>query len=367
MSKIIIMIWVFVLGSIGYNTLPEIMQFVTLPFKIPITFDWIGAILGGVIGYLAGLFTHKPIERSLNKVTHIFSKLQLSYLLFGSIGLVFGLIISWLISFSLQSFNIPIISNYLPFVIAALLGYLGFYVGSSRHRELTAVFRSQQEHTNIVDKEVAEGFYKYKILDTSTIIDGRILDVVRTGFMEGTLVVSKHVLRELQHIADSADSLKRTRGRRGLDILNELQSDEAIQVEMNDQDLHETEEVDLKLLHLAKELHGVVITNDFNLNKVAQFQNVKVLNVNELASVMQPAVIPGEQMKVNIVKKGTEHDQGVAYLDDGTMVVVEGGQRHIGSSQHVVVTSSLQTNSGRMIFAKLVTNQKSLDHKGYHD
>lgn len=232
---------------------------------------------------------------------------------------------------------------------------------------MTAIFRSQQEHTNIVDKEVAEGFYKYKILDTSTIIDGRILDVVRTGFMEGTLVVSKHVLRELQHIADSADSLKRTRGRRGLDILNELQSDEAIQVEMNDQDLHETEEVDLKLLHLAKELHGVVITNDFNLNKVAQFQNVKVLNVNELASVMQPAVIPGEQMKVNIVKKGTEHDQGVAYLDDGTMVVVEGGQRHIGSSQHVVVTSSLQTNSGRMIFAKLVTNQKSLDHKGYHD
>lgn len=359
MSKIIILLFVFVGASIGYNSNWELLRHLVIP---PIQLEWVGTIVGGLIGYLFGVLVKRPIEQGLNKATQFFSKLHLSYLIFGSVGLVIGLIISWLIGFSLKAFNIPFVSNYLPFVIAILLGYFGFYIGSSRHKELTTMIKqSRGDEHQIIDRQVSEGFRKYKILDTSTIIDGRILDVIRTGFLEGTFVISEHVLKELQYIADSSDSLKRARGRRGLDILNALQKDTSIQVDINDRSFDETEEVDLKLVRLAKELHGIVITNDFNLNKVAEFQNVKVLNINELASVIKPVVIPGEQMSVFIVKKGTEREQGVAYLDDGTMIVVEEGKHYINEEVHVVVTSSLQTNAGKMIFAKLVHSHKELN------
>ncbi|MDU1428464.1 MAG: PIN domain nuclease, partial [Enterococcus faecalis] len=204
----------------------------------------------------------------------------------------------------------------------------------------------------MLERKVEDNFHKYKILDTSVIIDGRIYDIAKTGFLEGVLLIPNFVLYELQYIADSGDSLKRVRGRRGLDILNALQKEEGISVEMYDGDFEDISEVDSKLIKLAKLLDGVVVTNDYNLNKVSEFQNVPVLNINALANAVKPVVIPGETMNVMVVKAGTERQQGVAYLDDGTMVVVEDGQHYMNEQIEVVVTSALQTAAGRMIFAK---------------
>src|SRR5471032_634293 len=193
---------------------------------------------------------------------------------------------------------------------------------------------------------------RYKILDTSVIIDGRIADVCETGFVDGTLVIPQFVLKELQLVADSADSLKRNRGRRGLDILQKVQKMSGIEVVISDMDFPEVKEVDLKLIELARALQGKIVTNDFNLNKVAQLRGVDVLNVNELANSLKPVVLPGEIMKVFILKEGKEYNQGVAYLDDGTMVVVDNARKLIGRNVDVVFTSVLQTTAGRMIFGR---------------
>ena len=191
-----------------------------------------------------------------------------------------------------------------------------------------------------------------KVLDTSVIIDGRIADICKTGFIEGKLVIPRFVLNELQHIADSSDDLKRVRGRRGLDILNKIQKELSIETQIYEEDFPEIAEVDAKLLKLAQILSGKVVTNDFNLNKVAEFQGVPVLNINELANAIKPVLLPGEEMKVMVMKDGKESSQGIAYLDDGTMIVVEGGRKFINEEIIVVVTSVLQTAAGRMIFAK---------------
>ena len=191
-----------------------------------------------------------------------------------------------------------------------------------------------------------------KVLDTSVIIDGRIADICRTGFIEGKLIIPKFVLNELQHIADSSDDLKRVRGRRGLDILNIIQKELDIEVQITEKDFDDIPEVDSKLLKLAQVMNGKVVTNDYNLNKVAQFQGVEVLNINELANAVKPVAIPGEEMVAQVVKEGKESNQGIAYLDDGTMIVVEGGKKHIGETINVLVTSVLQTSAGRMIFGK---------------
>ncbi len=208
-----------------------------------------------------------------------------------------------------------------------------------------------------------------KILDTNVIIDGRIADVCRTGFLEGPLYVPGFVLEELQHIADSGDGLKRARGRRGLDILNTMQKELPLIVRTWDKALdkaYQNEEVDTKLVRLAKALEGMIVTNDFNLNKVAMLQGVQVLNVNELANALKPVVLPGEVMVVGIVKEGKEPNQGVAYLDDGTMIVVEDGRRYIGGTQGVIVTSVLQTSAGKMIFARVRTDDDgdAFDYNG---
>ncbi len=193
---------------------------------------------------------------------------------------------------------------------------------------------------------------RYKILDTSVIIDGRIADVCETGFLDGTLVVPQFVLKELQFVADSPDSMKRNRGRRGLDILSRIQKMSGVQVTISDRDFPDIREVDLKLIELARALAGEIVTNDFNLNKVAQLRGVDVLNINELANALKPVVLPGEFMKVFILKEGKEYNQGVAYLDDGTMVVVDNARRLIGRTIDIVVTSVLQTTAGKMIFGR---------------
>jgi uncharacterized protein YacL len=192
-----------------------------------------------------------------------------------------------------------------------------------------------------------------KILDTSVIIDGRIADVGETGFIEGTLVIPRFVLRELQHIADYEDPLKRNRGRRGLDILNKMQQSKTIKVQISETDFPEIKEVDAKLVNLGKVINAKVVTNDFNLNKIAQLQGVPVLNLNELSNVLKPVVLPGEEMLVFVAKEGKDHTQGVAYLDDGTMMVIDNGKQYLGKTVTVVVTSVLQTAAGRMIFTKL--------------
>ena len=237
--------------------------------------------------------------------------------------------------------------EFLHTFVLLVLPYLGLVLGS-KHGEwleparLVSLFRS------------AGPTRHYKILDTSVIIDGRIADVCETGFMDGTLVVPQFVLRELQLVADSADSLKRNRGRRGLDILQKIQKMSGLEVTISDIDFPEVREVDLKLIELARTLQGKIVTNDFNLNKVAQLRGVAVLNVNELANSLKPVVLPGETMKVFILKEGKEYNQGVAYLDDGTMVVVDNARRMISKTIDIVVTSVLQTTAGKMIFGRYI-------------
>ena len=237
--------------------------------------------------------------------------------------------------------------QFLHSFILIALPYLGLVVGAKHGewlepRRLVNLFRTAGPER------------RYRILDTSVIIDGRIADVCDTGFMDGTLVVPQFVLRELQLVADSGDSLKRNRGRRGLDILQKIQKMADLEVIVSDMDFPEIREVDLKLIELARALQGKIVTNDFNLNKVAQLRGVSVLNVNELANSLKPVVLPGEIMKVFILKEGKEFNQGVAYLDDGTMVVVDNARKMIGKTIDIVVTSVLQTTAGKMIFGRYI-------------
>jgi uncharacterized protein YacL len=231
-------------------------------------------------------------------------------------------------------------------ILLALL-YLGLVLGGRKGDWL--------KPENIIGLFRAAGPRKrYKILDTSVIIDGRIADICETGFMDGTLVIPQFVLKELQLVADSSDSMKRNRGRRGLDILQKIQKMSGVEVTISDVDFPEVREVDLKLIELARTLQGKIVTNDFNLNKVAQLRGVDVLNINELANSLKPVVLPGEVMKVFILKEGKEYNQGVAYLDDGTMVVVDNARKMIGRTIDVVVTSVLQTTAGKMIFGRFI-------------
>jgi uncharacterized protein YacL len=236
---------------------------------------------------------------------------------------------------------------FLHTVILLTLPYLGLVIGGRRSDwlepgNLAALFRGPAPRRT------------YRVLDTSVIIDGRIADVCETGFMDGTLVVPQFVLKELQMVADSSDSMKRNRGRRGLDILQKIQKMAGLDVMISDKDFPDVREVDLKLIELARVLGGKIVTNDFNLNKVAQLRGVEVLNINELANSLKPVVLPGEIMKVFILKEGKEYNQGVAYLDDGTMVVVDNARKLIGKTIDVVVTSVLQTTAGKMIFGRFI-------------
>ena len=233
-------------------------------------------------------------------------------------------------------------------------GCLGWTIGRRRRGELKigeSSKRGQKGEKAAKAERGAPG--RPKVLDTSVIIDGRIFDICKTGIVEGTIVIPNFVLQELRHVADSADSLKRNRGRRGLDILNKIQKELEIPVRVEERDYDDIAEVDAKLLKLASDLGGVVVTNDYNLNKVAAVQGVPVLNINELANAVKPVVLPGEEMEVTILKDGKEAGQGVAYLDDGTMIVVDGGKKYMNETIEVVVTSVLQTAAGRMIFAKI--------------
>jgi uncharacterized protein YacL len=272
-------------------------------------------------------------------------------LLAATIGLLIGLIIAALTSFPLSFLPTPW-GSLLPFVSLLIFGYLGAWVMVMRERDFFALLSGRLGREGLKSSE------RSVLLDTSVIIDGRIADISRTGFIDGTMMIPRFVLAELQHIADSPDPLRRNRGRRGLEMLNKLQKESIVPIRITDLDVEDVREVDDKLIRLAKNLHCPIVTNDYNLNRVAELQGVRILNINELANAVRAVVLPGEAMRVYIVQEGKELGQGVGYLDDGTMVVVDNAKRYIGTEIDVTVTRMLQTNQGRMIFATPIVEEK---------
>ncbi len=296
------------------------------------------ALIGLFLGFMIALFVIN-IEEAIRKVS-------LRIIFGGVVGMIIGLLIAFLLAYGLNFVsNIMEKQQVVPWIYTLLTGimaYLGLLIGSKKIEEFSFFGLGQPKDSG-----------DYRILDTSVIIDGRIADISDTGFLQGNLIVPRFVLDELQYIADSSDSMKRSRGRRGLDILNRMQRSVGINIEISDQDFPKLKGVDAKLVALAKKINAKIVTNDFNLNKVAELQGIKILNVNELANALKPVVLPGETMTVKIIKEGKETGQGVAYLDDGTMIVVDNAQKHQGSNVEVLVTSVLQTTAGRMIFSEL--------------
>lgn len=317
-------------------------------------------MIGAVLFFLLTFWIADYIVDFMKLMEESIVKAPVTDVLFGSMGLIIGLIVAYLITIPLNSMNFTFVSTVLPIFATIFLGYFGFQIGFKKRDELINLFTLTRNLGKKKEEEAAEEGKKLKILDTSVIIDGRIADICKTGFLEGTLVIPGFVLEELQHIADSSDLLKRNRGRRGLDILNKIQKELPIAVEIYEGDFDDISEVDSKLVKLAKLLSGMVVTNDFNLNKVCELQGVAVLNINDLANAVKPVVLPGEELTIQVIKDGKEQHQGVAYLDDGTMIVVEGGRDYIGKNIEVVVTSVLQTSAGRMIFAKPKLLEKAL-------
>ena len=333
----------------------------------------VGGALGALVGMLTASYFISALKRFAAWVETQLNKMPIHDVIAGVVGLSLGLILATLLGAAFS--RIPIVGNYLPVVFAIVFGYLGIRITMTKREEIEEMFNfiprffkeilkardvkpeplplpTQPEAFPAPKTEITGGDKRYKLLDTSAIIDGRIADVIDSGFIEGTLLIPVFVLEELQRIADSADALKRVRGRRGLDILQKIRSEARLPVEIDSRDFDDIAEVDSKLVRLGQLVGGKIVTNDYNLNKVAELQGVSVLNVNELANAVKPVVVPGESMHVTVVKDGKEQGQGVAYLDDGTMIVIEGGHRHLNQDIDVEVTSALQTAAGRMIFAK---------------
>ena len=323
-----------------------------------ITFMSLAAMLvGGIFGAIIGSFISPYLIKSLfmftSTVEKSLSAMSTQDLIAGTLGLFLGLIIANLVGLAFGS--VPYIGPYVSVALSIILGYLGMHLVVSKKSELAGWLHLHAEGS--FDKKKNKDHHTGKLLDTNVIIDGRVADIYRSGFLEGPIIVPVFVLEELQKIADSSDLLKRNRGRRGLDILNHMRKNSKDDVIIVTNDFEDISEVDSKLVKLAREKNYKIVTNDYNLNKVAELQGVAVLNINDLAIAVKPAVIPGEQIFVQLVKSGKEEGQGVAYLEDGTMIVVENGSQCIGKEVPVIITSVLQTSAGKMIFAKLESDE----------
>lgn len=362
MLKRIVQACFLIIGiTLGIFLIPDLLKLINLNDIPLLNNPYVSAILGAIIFYFITFWAVDHVVNFVRWAEESLVKVPITDIIFGSVGLVFGLVVAFLIGYALNAIEVPILNTVAPIVLTLLFGYLGFQVGFKKRDELLTLFASKKKKVEEEEPEAEKAAKNaLKILDTSVIIDGRIADICQTGFLEGTIVIPQFVLEELQHIADSSDVLKRNRGRRGLDILNRIQKELAIKVEIYEGDFEEIQEVDSKLVKLAKITSGVVVTNDFNLNKVCELQKVAVLNINDLANAVKPVVLPGEEMKVQVIKDGKEQNQGIAYLDDGTMIVVEEGRNYIGKHIDVLVTSVLQTSAGRMIFAKPKLLEKAL-------
>ena len=317
-------------------------------------FSWLALVLAPFI--TNSLFNYAEL------LTTSLSKIPTSDILVMVFGIGIGLILANLIGGPFS--RLPIVGSYIPIVLSLVLSIVGAKLALRKHNDIVGFFnripnrkviKPAEKQPDAITGALSDRLYSTnKLLDTSVIIDGRIMDIMAAGFLEGQLVVPNFVLEELQKLSDSADNLKRAKGRRGLDLVQDLRISYKEQVVVVDNDYDDISEVDAKLVRLAKQAYAAIITNDYNLNKVAGIQGVKVLNINELANAIKPLVIAGEEMNVYLVKEGKEANQAIAYLDDGTMIVVENGRHSIGNSIPVVVTSVLQTSAGRMIFAKAV-------------
>jgi uncharacterized protein YacL len=321
-------------------------------FLHPIKSDpWISAAVGALIAVCIIIF-----ERRIRRAS-------LKTLIGAAIGSIMGIVGAFLIGSLISRQESPAVpaevKTYVTLALTFFMAYVGLMVGAAKgdYLELSALGGILTDKASRRD---------LKILDTSVIIDGRIADVAETGFLTGTLIIPQFILRELQQVADSPDSSKRQRGRRGLDMLNRLQNNSSLDIQIVETDFPSVREVDLKLIELGKQLDAVIVTNDFNLNKVSQLRGVSVLNINELANALKPVVLPGEAMRVFILKEGKEYNQGVAYLDDGTMVVVDNARRLIGKNADIAVTSVLQTTAGKMIFGRLWEEPENGSPSGEH-
>ncbi|MBI4300142.1 MAG: PIN domain nuclease [Chloroflexi bacterium] len=302
-----------------------------------------GVVIGGVIGPYALLLPFRWAKRELKTI-------PAPVLLGGMAGLVLGLVVGGLLSLPLG--NLPgVWGNALPLIVSLACGAVGVTVVVMREGDLWQVISPHLERGEAVNPPPQGGNGRV-ILDTSAIIDGRIADISETGFIPGTIIIPRFVLDELRHIADSPDALRRNRGRRGLEMLNKLQKESDVPIQISDMDFPDVHEVDGKLVRMGRTLRAPIVTNDFNLNRVAELQGVRVLNINQLANAVKTVVLPGEEMAVRIIQEGKEIGQGVGFLDDGTMVVVEGGRRYINHNVSITVTRVLQTAAGRMIFAQ---------------
>ncbi len=325
------------------------------PYMLPEYLKLLVYISSGIISGIVFLFISKPLVslalKSAKDADKKISKLPPNVVIPATIGLIFGLVVAYYLSSLISSFiMLPWLAGIFNVLIYIVSVSLGISILIRYRSNFSEFFR---RHKDTEEKDKNPDAAQPKLLDTSVIIDGRIFDICNTGIIEGVLIIPEFVLDELRHIADSSDDLKRNRGRRGLDILKRIQTELDLPVRIVHTDMQESLDVDAKLLLLAKDLGGIVVTNDYNLNKVASVKGVKVLNINELSNAVKPVVLPGEEMNVMVVKDGKEPGQGIAYLDDGTMIVVEGGQKEHNKPISVTVTSVIQTAAGRMIFAKL--------------
>ena len=346
MKRVTRMIISGIIGFLGILFISKLYEMGVIPEHKMGIFNVIYTNLEIIIFFILGILSFFTIAIPVsNKVTYRLEKIleenTLQEILIYIIAIAAGLLVANLIGNAFDKYE-----NLTIFVILLhiALGYFGFYAARLKSEEVKGWLVKKG---TLIHNEASP-----KILDTSVIIDGRIVDILKTGFIEGKILIPVFVLEELRHIADSSDTLKRNRGRRGLDILNEIQAQPQVEVEIVEKNYKTIKEVDSKLLKLAEDLKGAIVTNDYNLNKVASFQKVNVFNINELANAVKPVVLPGEEMQVVIVKEGKENNQGIGYLNDGTMIVVEGGRKYVDEMLDVSVTTVLQTAAGRMIFAK---------------
>lgn len=352
-----------VLGIVILNVVNAASSLIQTSGIIFIIANFLAGLIGGIIFYLFSKPLASKFIENYSNIEGQISEIPASKLIIGTLGAIIGFLIATLISRPLTSLQLPYVGNSIFVLLSILLyiglGFLGWRVATKNSDDFVNLFKSNNKD-NKENKDLKATFKldrsknpaSPKILDTSVIIDGRIVDIIQTDFIEGELIISEFVLEELQHIADSPDDLKRERGRRGLDIVSEIKKSDKINLKITDQDYPNIKEVDSKLLKLALDLGGKVFTNDYNLNKVADVQGIPVLNINDLANALKPVVIPGEHMRIDVIKEGKGKNQGVGYLDDGTMVVVEDGDKYIDQTINAIVTSVLQTSAGRMIFVR---------------
>jgi len=342
-----------VLGSLGVALGSQFGRFPVIPRS---AYQYLMAFAGLAGGVLGWIFTPRLVLRPVNRFRRFIDQVDTipaAVILAGAAGLFVGLAFGAIAAYPVSHLPEPL-GQFLPFFIAAAFGYTGLTIMVARP-DLLRGLRDRLSTKELGPERVKEGVVSTSmgiLLDTSVIIDGRIADICRTGFVQGELVVPLFVLNELQHVADSADTLRRNRGRRGLEILRQLQEESPVPVRLVDEDLPTVREVDDKLIALAKEMDAAILTNDYNLNRVAELQSVRVLNVNELANAVKTVLLPGETFTLHVLQEGKEYNQGVGYLDDGTMVVVEDGVSYIGATIDLTVNKVLQTAAGRMIFAR---------------